>query len=38
MLCFKYVKCEKPARYPSGNFEWAIGNNSLDRTWKRDLS
>lgn len=38
VLCFKYVKCEKPARYPSRNFEWAIGNDSLDRTWKRDLS
>lgn len=37
-LCFKYVKFERPSKYASGNFEWAVGSDSLDRAWRGDLS
>lgn len=37
-FCFDYVKFKKPVRYPSGNFEWVVSYNSLNRAWKRDLA
>ena len=37
-FCFEYVKFKKPIRYPSGNFEWVVSYNSLNRAWKRDLA
>ena len=32
------MKFKKPIRYPSGNFEWVVSYNSLNRAWKRDLA